>query len=159
MAEIVEGNKNMLKIIVFKLLDEEYGLDVQQVHSIERMQHITRVHDTPAYVRGVINLRGVIHPIIDLRTRFNLPQADYTESTRIIIVSVQEMEVGLIVDEANDVLDVSYSQIEPPPEVVGGIEAKYIRGVVKLAHRLCTLLDLEEVLSREELNQKETIEG
>lgn len=159
MAEMVEADKNMLKIIVFKLLDEEYGLDVQQVQSIERLQHITRVHDTPPYVRGVINLRGVIHPIIDLRTRFNLPQAEYTDSTRIIIVSVQEMEVGLIVDEANDVLDVSFAQIEPPPEVVGGIEAKYIRGVVKLDNRLCTLLDLEEVLSREEFNQKETIEG
>ena len=155
MAETIDTN--VMKVIVFKLMDEEYGIDVKQVYSIERMQHITRVHRTPKYVKGVINLRGVIHPIIDL-TRFNLPEAEYTDNTRIIIVSVDDMEVGLIVDAANDVLDVPLSHIEPPPEVVGGIEVEYIRGVVKFENRLCILLHLEQVLSTEDMSIKDVVE-
>lgn len=95
-----------VKVIVFRLKDEEYGVDVNQVKSIEKLEHITRVPRTPAFVKGVINLRGVVTPIIDLRNRFSLEETAYTESTRIIIVAVGELEVGLIVDAANDVIDI-----------------------------------------------------
>ncbi|KGP74009.1 chemotaxis protein CheW [Pontibacillus yanchengensis] len=147
------------KVIVFQLNEEEYGVPVQQVGSIERMQHITRVPQTSEFVKGVINLRGVVTPIIDLRTRFNLEEVNYNESTRIIIVYIEDMEVGLIVDEANDVIDIPSEAIEPAPEVVGTIEVEYIRGVAKLEKRLLILLDLPKILSFEEYKELKTVEG
>ncbi|CAM5788286.1 MULTISPECIES: chemotaxis protein CheW [Brevibacillus] len=148
-----------VKVIVFRLKDEEYGVDVNQVKSIEKLEHITRVPRTPAFVKGVINLRGVVTPIIDLRNRFSLEETAYTESTRIIIVAVGELEVGLIVDAANDVIDIPVNAIEPPPEVVGGVEAAYLRGVAKLEKRLLILLNLDKVLSNEEIKQLDSFEG
>ncbi|MED4582076.1 chemotaxis protein CheW [Brevibacillus choshinensis] len=148
-----------VKVIVFRLKDEEYGVEVNQVKSIEKLEHITRVPRTPKFVKGVINLRGVVTPIIDLRNRFELEESVYSESTRIIIVAVGELEVGLIVDAANDVIDITVDAIEPPPEVVGGVEAAYLRGVAKLDKRLLILLNLDKVLSTEEIKQLDAIEG
>ncbi|MFD2371317.1 chemotaxis protein CheW [Brevibacillus sp. GCM10020057] len=148
-----------VKVIVFRLKDEEYGVEVNQVKSIEKLEHITRVPRTPKFVKGVINLRGVVTPIIDLRNRFELEDCVYSESTRIIIVAVGELEVGLIVDAANDVIDIPVDAIEPPPEVVGGVEAAYLRGVAKLDKRLLILLNLDKVLSTEEIKQLDAIEG
>ncbi|MCA1053533.1 chemotaxis protein CheW [Rossellomorea aquimaris] len=135
-----------LKLIVFQLLDKEYAIPVNQVRSIEKLQYITRVPKTPAHVKGVINLRGVVTPIIDLRSKFGLPSTSSSESTRIIIAGHQDKEVGLIVDAANDVLDVSKGSIEPPPEVVGSVEEEYIGGVVKQGRRLLILLHLDKIL-------------
>ena len=126
--------------------------------SIERMESITRVPNTPPFVKGVINLRGVVIPVINLRSRFQMEEEEYTDSTRIVIVHVNEMEVGLIVDAALDVLDVPLDAIEPPPEVVGGVEAAYLRGMAKLEDRLLVLLNLDRVLSPEELKQVEQME-
>ncbi|MFP3391086.1 chemotaxis protein CheW [Brevibacillus reuszeri] len=148
-----------VKVIVFRLKDEEYGVEVHQVKSIEKLEHITRVPRTPKFVKGVINLRGVVTPIIDLRNRFSLEDSEYSEATRIIIVAVGELEVGLIVDAANDVIDIPVNAIEPPPEVVGGVEAAYLRGVAKLDRRLLILLNLDKVLSTEEIKQLDAIEG
>lgn len=148
-----------VKVIVFRLKDEEYGVEVNQVKSIEKLEHITRVPRTPQFVKGVINLRGVVTPIIDLRNRFGLEESLYSESTRIIIVAVGELEVGLIVDAANDVIDIPVNAIEPPPEVVGGVEAACLRGVAKLDKRLLILLNLDKVLSTEEIKQLDSIEG
>ncbi|MGP4080207.1 chemotaxis protein CheW [Pseudalkalibacillus sp. R45] len=140
-----------MKAIVFQLLDEEYGVDVHQVRSIERIQEITRVPRTPSFVKGVINLRGIVTPIIDLRSRFDLEEASYTEETRIVIVNANDLEVGMIVDSANDVIDVPADTVEPAPKVVGGIEAEYLDGVAKLEKRLLILLNLEKVLNPEEI--------
>ncbi|MHA0855986.1 chemotaxis protein CheW [Paenibacillus sp. CMAA1364] len=148
-----------IKVIVFKLGTEEYGIEVEKVQTIERMLPITRVPKTFSFVKGVINLRGVIIPIIDLRGRFNLPLAEYTENTRIIIVAVNDMEVGFVVDSANDVIDLNKDQIENPPEVVGGIKAKYLEGVAKINDdRLLIMLNLPEVLNKSEIIQLESIE-
>lgn len=147
-----------VKVIVFRLHDEEYGVEVSQVRSIERLEYITRVPRTPKFVKGVINLRGIVTPIIALRSRFGLEEIDYTESTRIIIVAVGELEVGLIVDSANDVIDIPTDVIEPPPEVVGGVEAAYLRGVAKLEKRLLILLNLDKVLNNEEIKQLDSLE-
>ncbi|MGM0750451.1 MAG: chemotaxis protein CheW [Bacillota bacterium] len=135
-----------LKLIVFQLVDKEYAIPVNQVRSIEKLPYITRVPGTPSYVMGVTNLRGVVTPIIDLRSRFDLPSSDSTESTRVIIVGLEDKEVGLIVDSANDVLDVAREMIEPPPEVVGIVEAEYIGGVVRQSKRLMILLHLDKIL-------------
>lgn len=147
------------KVIVFQLKDEEYAVPVEQVGSIERLQSITRVPQTAAFVKGVINLRGVVTPIIDLRTRFGIEETEYTETTRIIIVHLDEIEVGLIVDVANDVIDIPESAIEPPPEVVGSVNVDYISGVAKLEKRLLILLDLQKVLSTDEVKELKKIEG
>ncbi|WP_217557523.1 chemotaxis protein CheW [Paenibacillus sp. GbtcB18] len=148
------------KIIVFALAHEEYGVEVDKVKTIERMQPMTRVPKTPAFVKGVINLRGVVVPVIDLRSRFGLPETEYSDNTRVIIVAVNELEVGLIVDSANDVIDLNEDNIENPPEVVGGIKAKYLHGIAKIGEeRLLVLMNLEQVLNRDEIIQLEKIEA
>lgn len=136
-----------LKIIVFQLKEKEYAIPVEQVRSIEKIQHITRVPGTASYIKGVINLRGVVTPIVDLRNRFGLDDDDYNDNTRIIIAVLDELEVGLIVDAANDVIDIPKDLIEPPPEMVSGKEAEYIKGVAKIGKRLLILLELEKVLN------------
>ncbi|OZB97821.1 chemotaxis protein CheW [Paenibacillus sp. XY044] len=148
-----------IKVIVFKLGIEEYGIEVDKVQTIERMLPITRVPKTYTFVRGVINLRGVVIPVIDLRGRFGLPESEYTDQTRIIIVVVGEMEVGFIVDSANDVIDLNRDRIESPPEVVGGIKARYLDGVAKIGDdRLLIMLNLSEVLKKSEIIQLESLE-
>ncbi|NMO96179.1 chemotaxis protein CheW [Paenibacillus lemnae] len=148
-----------IKVIVFKLGTEEYGIEVEKVQTIERLMPITRVPKTYAFVKGVINLRGVVIPVIDLRGRFNLPEVEPTEQTRIIIVAVNEMQVGFIVDSASDVVDLNSDSIDLPPEVVGGIKAKYLRGVAKLSEdRLLVMLNLAEVLNKSEIVQLEGLE-
>lgn len=145
-----------IKVIVFTLANEEYGIEVDNVRTIERMCPITRVPKTPAFVKGVINLRGIVIPVIDLRGRFGLAEAELTDSSRIIIVAANDLEVGFIVDSANDVMDVMSDAIENPPEVLGGIKAKYLSGVAKIGdNRLLILLNLAEVLSRNEIIQLE----
>jgi len=148
-----------LKVIVFALGSEEYGIEVDKVRTIERMSPITRVPKTPAFVKGVINLRGVVLPIIDLRGRFGLPETEATENTRIIMVSVGDIEVGFVVDAANDVMDIDSDSIDSPPEVVGGIRAKYLQGVAKIEdNRLLIMLNLSEVLKKSEIIQLEEFE-
>ncbi|MGM1045266.1 chemotaxis protein CheW [Paenibacillus sp. N3/727] len=148
-----------LKVIVFKLGSEEYGIEVEKVQTIERLMPITRVPKTYAFVKGVVNLRGVVIPVIDLRGRFGLPEAEHTDQTRIIIVAVNEMQVGFIVDSASDVIDLNSDSIDTPPEVVGGVKAKYLRGVAKIGEeRLLVMLNLSEVLNKSEIIQLEGLE-
>ncbi|WOV86101.1 chemotaxis protein CheW [Sporosarcina oncorhynchi] len=135
-----------MKVIVFQLMDKEYAIEVDVVESIEKLISITKVPRTPSYVYGVINLRGLVTPIVDLRERFGLEVKALDDSSRIIIVSMEDFEVGLIVDDANDVFDIPMSSIEPQPEVVGTIESEFIAGVAKVENRLLVLLNLERVL-------------
>lgn len=135
------------KVIVFDLNNEEYGIPVKNVKSIEKIQFITRVPKVNDFVKGVINLRGVVTPIIDLRLRFNLEEKEYNERTRIIIVTFEDKEVGFIVDSANDVIDIPSDCVESAPEVVGEQEHDYIEGIAKLDKRLLIILDLEKVLN------------
>lgn len=136
-----------LKVIVFQLADKEYAIPVSHVKGIEKLMHITRVPKTDRYVKGVINLRGVVTPVIDLRERFDLPVSGNDETTRIIIITLETMEVGFIVDSANDVLDIDASSIEQQPEVVGSLDEDFIAGVAKLENRLLILLHLDKVLN------------
>lgn len=147
------------KVIVFRLKDEEYAVSVDQVGGIERLESITRVPQTADFVKGVINLRGVVTPIIDLRTRFGIEETEYSSSTRIIIVYFEGIEVGLIVDAANDVIDIPVDSIEPAPEVIGAVDLDYIEGVAKLDKRLLILLNLEKVLKIEEINELSDLKG
>lgn len=148
-----------LKVIVFKLENEEYALSVDHVGAIERILPITRVPETPDFVEGVINLRGVIVPIIDLRLRFGMEKVEMTDESRIIIVHQDDMEVGLIVDSANDVIDIKVDTIEQPPEVIGSVDVDYIEGVAKIGPRLLILLQLSKVLTSKQIEKFTTLEG
>lgn len=142
-------DQEYMKVIIFELGDKEYAIPVSNVQGIEKLMHITRVPKAEAYVKGVINLRGVVTPIIDLRERFGLPIAEYIDSTRIIICTLENMEVGFVVDSANDVIDIPVSSIENQPNVVGSVEVEFISGVAKIDNRLLILLHLEKVLMPE----------
>lgn len=145
MSDVVSTEE---KLIIFELKGKEYAISVNEVMSIEKNMHITRIPNIAPFVKGVINLRGVVTPIIDLRLRFNLEEIPYTDSTRIIIIMIEDMEVGIIVDSANDVVDVNTSLYEPAPETINGDEVDYIKGVVKLDKRLLIIVDLEKVFDR-----------
>lgn len=142
---------NEAKFVIFKLDTEEYGMDILRVQGIERMLPITRVPKTPDFVEGVCNLRGSIVPIIDLRQRFNIPKKQQDDNTRIIVVSLEDVRVGLIVDAANDVITVNSENIEPTPSVIDSIDNKFISGVAKVQDRLIIILDLFKVLNKDEI--------
>lgn len=147
------------KLIVFKLRGEEYAISVRNVGGIERILPITRVPSTASFIKGVINLRGVVTPVIDLKEKFHQQETEFTDQTRIIVVSLDDISVGFIVEEANDVVDINLNQIEPAPEVVGSKVDDFITGVIKLEKRLLILLDLEKVLNKEDLSEVKAAEG
>lgn len=148
-----------VKVIVFQLKNEEYAVPVTQVGSIEKMEHITRVPNTESFIKGVINMRGVVTPIVDLRSRLGLEETPVDENTRIIIVDLDDTSMGLIVDAANDVVDIPVDKIEEAPQVIGAINVDYIDGVVKLEDRLVILLDLRKVLKFHEIEAIKSIES
>ena len=154
---IAEGTTDeLIQIVSFMVGNEEYAVDILKVHEINRSIEVTRVPNTPEYVEGVINLRGKVVSIIDLRKRFGMPQREHDKNTRIIVVELQEQVVGFVVDAVKEVLRIPTSVIEPPPSFVGGANAEYITGVGKLEDRLLIMLDLEKVLSTNEQSQLKT---
>lgn len=142
-----------LKSIVFELKDEEYALPVDLVGAIERVMPITRIPGVPPFVKGVLNLRGVVTPVIDLRERFNFDAQKETEATRVIIIQHDEKNVGLIVDACYDVIDIPSDSIEPAPETIGTVKIDYINGVAKYDERLLILLNIDEILSTDVLKE------
>src|SRR5260221_11419095 len=114
------------QLVVFQLGAELYGVDIARVHEIIRLQTITRVPRAPSFVEGVINLRGKVIPVVDLRRRFGLPLADHTRATRTVVVEIGDQVVGIIVDSVSEVLRVSTATIEPPSPVVAGIDSAHL---------------------------------
>ncbi len=147
--------KELKQFVIFKLGDEEYGVNILQVKTIERLMEITRVPKAPDFVEGVINLRGEVVPVIDLRKRFELPERTNTDNTRIIIVSIEDITVGMIVDSATEVLQISEESIDPAPSIIGSIDSDYIDGVGKIDGRLLILLNLKKVLKSEKISEIE----
>ncbi|WP_042222391.1 chemotaxis protein CheW [Oceanobacillus manasiensis] len=141
------------KFIVFTLKNQSYGVDVRQVHSIERLQKVTEVPRTASFIKGVINLRGTTIPVIDLRERLWIGETETTDESRFLIVEINEMQVGLLVDGANEVLDIGAEAIEPPPGMIAGVDAQYLEGVAKLREELLILLDLEHILDVNEVQE------
>jgi purine-binding chemotaxis protein CheW len=138
------------QLVVFQLGAELYGVEIARVHEIIRLQTITRVPRSPSFVEGVINLRGKVIPVVDLRRRFGLPTAEHTRASRIVVVELGDQVVGIIVDSVSEVLRVSSVSIEPPSPVVAGIDSEYLHGIAKLTDRLVILLDLDRILARDE---------
>lgn len=143
-----------LQLVIFKLAGEEFGLDISQVREIIRMQDITPMPKAPEFIEGVINLRGQIIAVMDLAKRFSLTSTAKTEKTRTVVAEVKNNTVGLIVDEVPEVLRISEDNIDPTPEMFESqIHAEFIKGVGKLENRLLILLDVDRILSREEIKQ------
>ncbi len=146
---MADANKamNEIQLVVFDLASEHYGFDISDVREIMRMQNITKVPGAMSYVEGVINLRGKVLPVLDLRKRLGLKVSEQTEESRIVIIDVAEGEVGVIVDAVTEVLRVPNSAIDTPSSMVMQGNADYLRGIAKLADRLIILLDLSKLLS------------
>ncbi len=145
-----QESSELLQLVSFKIGNEEFGVDILKVQEINRMMQITKVPNAPEFVDGVINLRGRIIPIIDLRIRLGMVKREHDKSTRIVVVELDGKTVGFIVDEVSEVLRIPMNITEPPPPMVAGINADYITAVGKLEDRLLILLDMEKVLSEKE---------
>jgi purine-binding chemotaxis protein CheW len=145
-----------MQLVSFRLAQEEYGIEITRVQEIILMGEITRVPQTPPYIKGLINLRSTVIPIVDLRLRFNLPQEAFTDETRIMVVNVGGKTVGIIVDGVSEVLRISQEQVSPPPPTVSGLGREYLTGLVKLENRLLILLDIEKLLSHEQAPEDNT---
>ncbi len=145
-----EGGGQLIQLISFTVGEEEYGLDLLTVKEVIRVKEITRLPRAPSFVRGIINLRGDVIPIIDLREKFGLERQEATANTRVIVVDVEGKLIGMVVDSASQVVRIPADQIDPPPPIVGGLSVEYIRGVGKLADRLVILLNIDRILSSAE---------
>ena len=149
-------SNELLQLVSFKIGNEEFGINILIVQEIIKTVQITKVPNAPVFVEGIINLRGRVIPVIDLRTRLNLEKKPQDKDTRIIVMEINTKTVGFIVDEVNEVLRIPKSITEPPPSMVTGINSEFITAVGKLEDRLITLIDLEKVLSADEKSQLST---
>ena len=142
-----DGADRTLQLVSFRLAEEEYGIEISRVREIILVGEITEVPQTPPYVKGLINLRSTVIPIVDLKLRFGLPDTEQTDDTRIVVVDVGGKTIGVIVDAVNEVLRISRDQIAPPPQAVqGNAGDDYVTGLAKVNDRLLILLDIEKIM-------------
>lgn len=139
------------KYLTFSLAGEEYGLEILKVREIIGLMDITAVPRTPQFVRGVINLRGKVIPVIDLRAKFTMPTAEITDETCIIVVCVGSVEMGILVDKVSEVLDVAASEIEDTPSFGVNINTDFILGMGKASSKVIILLDIDKVMTGAEI--------
>ncbi len=147
-----------VQLVVFRLGNEEYGVEITQVREIIKMKEITRIPNAPDFVEGVINLRGQITTVTDLRKRLRTNGSSTNDQTRIIIVELENSTIGMIVDSVSEVLRLAKNEIDSTPEIVSNLETKYIRGVGKLKDRLLILLDLNRILKPGEVEELKKID-
>ena len=148
--ETVGNEVEEKQLVIFDLAEETYGVDIGSVREIIRIQEITKVPRTPDFVEGVINLRGNVIPVIDLRKRFGFQQTDATKDTRIVVVDINGNDIGVVVDAVTEVLRLSSDAVEPPTGVIVSADSDYLLGIAKLESRLIILLDLQRALSNME---------
>lgn len=144
-----QNSQSELQLVTFDVAGEEFAVDILAVHEINRMIELTRVPQSPPSVEGVINLRGKIIPVIDLRKRFSLAVGELTEQSRIIVVEVGPRVLGFVVDRVHEVLRIPDSIVEPAPSMTSSVDTDFIEGVAKLDDRLIILLDLARLFSNE----------
>lgn len=137
--------------LTFKLADEEYGIGIMHVTEIVGLQNITEVPDMPEFVKGVVNLRGQVIPVIDVRLRFHMEPKEYDERTCIIVLSIRDVQIGLVVDTVNEVLTIDEKLISPPPKIASANSARYIKGLGKVNEEVKILLSGEKLLFEEEI--------
>lgn len=137
--------------LTFRLGREDYGIEIRHVTEIVGMQTITEVPDMPGFVKGVVNLRGQVIPVVDVRLRFHMQPRDYDERTCIIVVRIGESQVGLVVDTVNEVRSIKEDSISPPPRTAGAESAQYIQGMGKVGEEVVILLDGRRLLAEEDI--------
>jgi purine-binding chemotaxis protein CheW len=153
----VEKVTEELQMVVFALENSYYGVHILQVQEIIKMQEITKLPNTPDFIEGIVNLRGKIIPVMDLRKKFKLVGVVPDANWKILILKIEEMQFGVMVDNISEVEKIPVSIIEPPPKIVSGIKGEYISGIAKTDKRLLILLDIAKILSDEEQSALKTI--
>jgi len=148
-AGTVVGANN--EYLTFKLGDEEYGIDILKVQEIRGYDHVTPIANSPEFLKGVVNLRGTIVPIVDMRIRFNCGKAEYDQFTVVIILNIAHRVVGIVVDSVSDVTPLSSDQVRPTPELGGVVDTSYINGLATIGERMLILLDIEKLISSRDM--------
>ena len=151
------GNGQQLQLVSFTVGEELFAVDILRVQEINRMMALTKVPQSPSGVEGVINLRGRIIPVLDLRVQFGFPKSDQNDQTRIIVVEVSGNTIGFVVDSVHEVMRIQSSIVEPNPQMGTSIDSSYVSGVAKLDEQLLILLELENLLSAESLGKLATM--
>lgn len=144
-TQIAAGLPN--EFLTFTLGAEEYGVDILKVQEIRGYDTVTRIPDAPEFIKGVINLRGTIVPVVDMRLKFKLASAEYNEFTVMIILNIARRVVGMVVDGVSDVMQLTPEQIRPAPEFGGAFNTKFITGIGALDNRMLILVDIERLMS------------
>jgi purine-binding chemotaxis protein CheW len=147
------------KYLTFTVGKEDYGIEITHVTEIIGVQKITDVPDMPAYIKGVINLRGKVIPVIDVRLRFRMPEREYDDRTCTVVVSVNGTPIGLVVDTVKEVVDIPENQIELPPEVAESSTQRYIKGLGKIGDDVKILLDVEKLVRNEDIAAMQSAAG
>ncbi len=150
----ISESEDILQLVSFNISNEEFGIDILKVEEIIRIISITQIPNSPDFIEGVVNLRGRVIPVVNLRTRLGFEKKGFDNQTRVIVVEVKGVTLGFIVDSVKEVLRIPKSITEPPPAITTGINSEYITAVGKLENRLLILLDLEKVL---DIKEKEAI--
>lgn len=145
------GTQPAREFLTFTLGAEEYAIDILRVQEIRGYDQVTAIANSPAFIKGVINLRGAIVPIVDLRIKFNLPSVTYDPFTVVIILNVLERIVGAVVDSVSDVIALTGQEIKPPPEFGGSFDTEYLLGLATVSERILILVDIEKLMSSREL--------
>ena len=153
-----KGTGDLRQFISFSIGEEEYGLELLRVKEVIRIREITWLPKAPSFVKGIINLRGDVIPIIDLRDKFGLEAKEATAMTRVIVVEVEGRMIGMVVDSASQVVRIPADQIDPPPPMLGGFSQEFITGVGKLDDKLIILLNTDAILTMEEMSALSTMD-
>jgi len=135
------------ELLTFSLGSEEYGIDILKVQEIRGYEAVTTIANSPDFIKGVINLRGIIVPIVDMRIKFNLGKVGYDETTVVIILNIAKRVVGMVVDGVSDVITLKAEQVKPAPEFGSGLDSKYLLGLGTVDERMIILADIEELMS------------
>ena len=146
------------RFLTFHLEKESYGIEIRHVTEIIVLQEITKVPDLPGFIIGVVNLRGNVISVMDMRMRFHLETKEYDDRTCIVVVNIKDLAIGLLVDTVNEVLNIPEEQVDPPPKTHSGIKNSYIMGMGKVENQVKILLDIEKILQEEELEQIEQVQ-
>ncbi len=141
------------QFLTFQLGEELYGVDILRVQEIKGYTAVTKIPNTPSHIKGVLNLRGTIVPIVELRTKFGMPTIDYTMFTVIVVVVVKEKIMGLVVDAVSDVLNIDKKDIQPPPQFGATVDISFLNGIGKSGDKLIALLDMDRLLSDGDMQQ------
>jgi purine-binding chemotaxis protein CheW len=155
LSDTAAATADQLQLVTFELGEEEFAIDILAVREINRMLQITRVPQSGVEVEGVINLRGHIIPVVDLRTRFGMVKLDSSSESRIIVVDVNDRTIGFVVDKVHEVLRIDSSIVDDAPTMSSNVDHDYIRGVGKLEDRLLILIDLERLFTNRQLDRLE----